>query len=273
MFDAGRDDAPEVPLVGGRSTAEVVRKGDTVRRTAGPWAPTVDAYLEWILAHGFTGCPRPLGFDQFGRQVLTFIEGDTLGTAQSADEPVRIEPWPVAWRSEQMLRAVARLIRELHDAAAGFVPVDPVWRMTDRAQLPGMIICHRDLGPWNLACRGPVPVAFLDWDSCGPEMPLVDLAAAAWNFIPLARADAVAACGFSERIDLGARLRCFLDGYGADPRGFLRALQAAKERQVENVRFFPGLDPSGAAVVFEQVADDLRFLKEIAPEIGAALSD
>jgi hypothetical protein len=40
-------DEPEVPLTGGDMTA-VVRVGDTVRRTAGPWTPAVHALLRQL---------------------------------------------------------------------------------------------------------------------------------------------------------------------------------------------------------------------------------
>ncbi len=50
-------DEPEVPLTGGDMTA-VVRVGDTVRRTAGPWTPAVHALLRHLRAAGFTQIPR-----------------------------------------------------------------------------------------------------------------------------------------------------------------------------------------------------------------------
>ena len=56
-----------------------VRVGDTVRRPAGPWTPAVHALLSYLADRGFTGAPRPLGFDEQGREVLTFLEGETVG--------------------------------------------------------------------------------------------------------------------------------------------------------------------------------------------------
>lgn len=54
-----------------------VRVGNTVRRLAGPWTPAVHALLAHLAGQGFTGAPRPLGFDEQGREVLTFLEGET----------------------------------------------------------------------------------------------------------------------------------------------------------------------------------------------------
>ena len=53
-------DEPEVPLTGGDMTT-VVRVGDTVRRTAGPWTPSVHALLRHLRAEGFTQVPKPRG--------------------------------------------------------------------------------------------------------------------------------------------------------------------------------------------------------------------
>src|SRR6266436_863387 len=63
----------EVPLAGGDLNV-VVRVGDTVRRPAGP--PGVRALLEWFEHVGFDGAPRFLGFDDRGREILSYVEGD-----------------------------------------------------------------------------------------------------------------------------------------------------------------------------------------------------
>jgi hypothetical protein len=65
----------EIPLEGGNASGGVVRIGDTVRRPAGPWTPAVHALLGHLHAAGFPGAPQPLGLDEHGREVLTFIPG------------------------------------------------------------------------------------------------------------------------------------------------------------------------------------------------------
>src|SRR5262249_62036998 len=103
------DDAEE-PLPGGNVSAGVVRVGDTVRRPAGPHTPAVHALLGYLHAAGFEGAPRPLGIDDRGREVLTFVPGTV--------------PWPDRFdllEPRQRLARAARLIREFHDAVAGFV--------------------------------------------------------------------------------------------------------------------------------------------------------
>ena len=55
--------------------SQAVRAGDTVRRTAGPWTPTIHALLRHIRSAGFTLAPEPLGIDGRGREILTFLPG------------------------------------------------------------------------------------------------------------------------------------------------------------------------------------------------------
>jgi hypothetical protein len=52
----------------------VVRIGDTVRRPAGPWTPTIHALLSHLVDKGFRA-PGPLGLDDKGREVLRFLPG------------------------------------------------------------------------------------------------------------------------------------------------------------------------------------------------------
>ncbi len=61
-------------LAGGAMTP-VVRVGDTVRRAAGPWTPTIHALLRHIRAAGFSAGPEPLGMDERGREILSFLRG------------------------------------------------------------------------------------------------------------------------------------------------------------------------------------------------------
>ena len=51
----------EIPLHGG-NVSTVVRVGDTVRRNAGPWTPSVHALLRHLEYVGFTGAPRALPY-------------------------------------------------------------------------------------------------------------------------------------------------------------------------------------------------------------------
>ena len=92
----------EVRLEGGSMT-HVVRVGDTVRRSPGRQSAAVQALLRHLESEGVDGAPRALGFDDQGRETVTFIDGE-LG---------------FVW-DDDVLPALGSLIRRLHDAAASF---------------------------------------------------------------------------------------------------------------------------------------------------------
>lgn len=186
-------DEPEIPLAG-NVTVGVVRVGDTVRRPAGPWTDSVDAFLAHLHRVGFTGAPRPLGRDAQGRQVLEYVPGE-IGDHTGTYTPVE-------------LGEIGRMLRELHDAAASFAP-PPAARWETAIPADGAeLVCHNDVAPWNLvrAQRGWV---LIDWDATAPATRLWDLAYAAQSM-----------AGMSPRrdpVESAARLRALTDGYGLDP--------------------------------------------------------
>ena len=150
----------ETPLAGGRRTAGVVRVGDTVRRPTGPHSPFVHDLLRHLEAVGFGGAPRLLGVDEWGREILTFVEGEVPHDYGSYSP------------SDAKLANAARLIRRFHDATA------------DSALAAGAeIVAHNELGPHNTVFVGDEPVAFIDWDDAAPGTRLFDLANAVWCFV------------------------------------------------------------------------------------------
>jgi hypothetical protein len=194
----------EVRLDG--NVSDVVRVGDTVRRGTGIWTPAVHALLRHLEKTGFAGAPRVLGFDDRGREVLSYIEGD-----------VRRQPGP--WLTDTMLRRVGALLRELHDATRSFpIPDGALWMFEapEVAAGEGRIICHNDIAPRNTIFRGDEPVAFIDWDFAGPAHPTWDLAHAAWEFTPLADDARCARLGWEPLPDRPARVRTIVDAYGLD---------------------------------------------------------
>lgn len=196
----------ERPLPGGMGSGGlVVRVGDTVRRPVRPQSAAVAAFLRHLEAVGFDGAPRHLGHDERGREVLTYVEGD-----------VALPPFP-AWAADDgLLASVARLQRELHAAARGFIPPsDAAW---DRPNLPDpgpdALVCHNDLCVENVVVRDGRAVAFIDFDFAAPSDPLLDIAIAARHWIPL-RDPVDLDPGFAG-VDQVARFRAFCDAHGLD---------------------------------------------------------
>jgi hypothetical protein len=266
------DSAAEIPLTGGRSSAAgVVRVGDTVRRPPGPWTPAVQAFLAHLEAAGFTRSPRSLGIDEHGREVLEYIEGEVLAIPQDPFGDLVLGRWPDAWRSDRALTAAGELLRGLHDAARGFRTTHSTWRLHDHAMRPEEIICHGDAAPWNAVYRDGAPFALIDFDSARPDTPLLDLAASAWHFVPLAEPKTARVLGFDE-VDYGARLARFLDAYGLEDRsGFAEALQRVKTREASYPLFWR-LGPAATASYLDHVAEQLRWLASQTAGIERALA-
>jgi hypothetical protein len=196
----------EIPLSdGGTSVSGSVLVGGRVHRSAGFWTASVHALLEHLSTVGFDGSPRVVGFDDRGREVLTFVPGET---------PTR--PWPSWMVSEEALAGLASLLRRYHDAVANFPAApDARWRRWVGAT-GGPIVRHGDLWPSNVVFRAGAPVALIDWDFAQPGTRLDDLVSVAKHWIPLMSDDRATADGWPLPIDRVGRLRLLCDAYGLD---------------------------------------------------------
>jgi hypothetical protein len=187
----------------------VVRVGDTVRRPARPFTATIQTYLRHLHDRGFHDAPTPMGYDEQGREVLSFVAGD-----------VPQEPLPDYACTDEVLRPLGRLIRRLHDAAADFTPpVDAVW-----GSIPGTpagvvplfekpeLISHQDYCPGNVVFRDGLPAAFIDFDLSRPTTCVADVVNAMYWWSPLMHpSDRPPAM---RDADVPARVRILADAYG-----------------------------------------------------------
>jgi hypothetical protein len=192
---------------------DVVRVGNTVRRSTGPWTPAVHALLMHLEAAGFPYSPRVLGIDDDGREVLTHIDGVPA-----------LRPWPPIMRSDDGLRALGRMLRELKLAVADFIPPHgATWRTQPVPDAES--IRHGDVGPWNTIWDGDRLVGLIDWDFAEPAPSLWDIAQAAWYAVPIfGDQTRRRECGFSAEPDLRHRLNVLCEAYGTEPEPVLNAL-------------------------------------------------
>ncbi|MFG1609675.1 phosphotransferase [Actinoplanes sp. NPDC049265] len=247
----------ETPLPAGRMTQGITRRGGQLLRPMGTWSGAVHEFLRHLEAAGFSGAPTFLATEG-EREVLTYVEGDV--PADPRWRPGRGHRLPAYARSEAALVAAAELIGRLHGAARGFRPADTRFRFDPRVPRAGEIISHGDLGPWNTVYRDGVPVAFIDWDAAGPVSPLVELAAAAWEFVPLGPPEQLRQAGFDPLPDIVERLRIFAGAYGlADWRTIQPALQRCRLLAAERVKYAP-VNAAEAAEALEHHARELRWL-------------
>ena len=208
----------ETRLEGGNDGG-AVRLGQTVRRSVRAWTPAVHELLRHLERRGFERAPRVLGIDDQGREVLTFLEGETMGTRRI---------WPEWTRTEDALRQVAWWLRDYHRAVSDFVPPpDAAWRGGGRWR-PGLIIVHNDASPFNAAWHDGRLTGFFDWDFAGPVSVESDVAWVALSWVPLHSRHVAASEGFTAFEARPRRLRLFLSAYGyhGDPMVIVREIQA-----------------------------------------------
>ncbi|MGF6355533.1 hypothetical protein ABIE27_003448 [Paenibacillus sp. 4624] len=180
---------PEEKLTGG-NVNEVVRVGDTVRRSAHP-----NRYVHKLLLHlekeGFHQAPRYLGMDEKGREMLSYLDGDVPGN----DYP-EIESY--MWSDESLI-AVARLLRAYHDATVNFTTVeqsDNIYpdigrdershESVDTDSKNSEVVCHNDFALYNIVFRHGLPQGIIDFDLACPGPRMWDIAYTLYTCVPLA---------------------------------------------------------------------------------------
>lgn len=164
----------EVPgeelLTGGNSTV-VSRVGETVRRTAGPWTPRVHELLGTLRAAGITEVPEPLGLDERGREMLSFVPGEV------ANYPLPAWLW-----QPHLLVESAQLLRRVHDASVPLIAHRDGWQSP--VHEPVEVICHNDAAPYNYVFMNGHVSGLIDFDTASPGPRIWDLAYLAYRLVP-----------------------------------------------------------------------------------------
>jgi hypothetical protein len=186
----------------------VLRVDGHVLRPSTPQTPLIHALLRHVRATGFDGVPKPVGIDADGRERLVYVEGD-----------VPVPPFPAWSQTDDALASTVTLLRNFHDAAAGFVPpAGATWsdEMADPEPAGSTIVCHNDVCPENVVYRDGVAVALLDFDYAAPGRPLYDVAQLAKMCVPIDTPEDAARLGRGA-LDPFTRLRVVADAYGLPP--------------------------------------------------------
>lgn len=223
----------EEPLFGGLENGRVFRVGDTVRRPAGDWTATTQSLLTHLKTKDFPS-PRPLGLDEKGREILTYLPGRAA-----------LWPWPPALLAESGPRQVGALLRTYHEAVSDFVPPAPaVWRHGPQDLAPGQIVLHGDFGPYNLVWTGEslsdTISGVIDFELARPGEPLEDAAFAAIRVAHLRPDAAAAKVGFTAVPDRRARLAAFAEGYGCHPGDLLAGILSAQNDELRRITLWGG---------------------------------
>jgi Phosphotransferase enzyme family len=247
-------------------TGDAIRVGDTMRRPAQPWSASVQAVLAHLQAAGVTCVPRPLGFDELGRDLVGYVPGAVW------DYPLP----ELVWRDSTLVGA-ARLLRRCHDATTSFeAPADARWMLAMPADLPVEVVCHNDFAAYNVVFGDEGPIGVIDWETAAPGARVWDVAYAAYRFVPLS-CDAPAELGTVAT--QARRLALFCDAYGLD-RPSCRILLPTVIRRVEAVRDLIVSEAAAGSAVFavhlaeghvESYDADLAYLRSTASLLAAAL--
>jgi aminoglycoside phosphotransferase (APT) family kinase protein len=265
-------------LTGDGVTPGIVRIGDTVRRPVRPFTATIQAYLAHLQQAGFTAAPVPLGIDEQGREVLSYVPGD-----------VPREPLPPETARDDVLVALARLIRRLHEASAGWTPpADAVWfglpgSGTVAAAAPPPpdgepeLVSHRDYCPGNVVFRDGLPAALIDFDLAKPTTRLYDVVNALWWWAPL-RDPRDLAPAFAGA-DIPRRAAVFADAYGMTEQQRQQTVPLAiwvARRYHQTARAAAEADPVFRRLWDQGAKDELpravAWLERAGPAIAAALT-
>lgn len=208
----------EVLSGGVANEGRVLRVGSRVHRPAGPYAESIHAYLRSLNSSGFEGASVPQGFDDVGREVLTFLDGD-----------VAIPPYPEWAQSDAALGSIARLIARMHRSSVAFDPAARRWSSELADPRGGPVLCHNDVCLENVVFRDGVAVGLIDFDYAAPGRGVYDLAQFAKMCVPLDRPANIATLGWNTPDQVG-RLVVIADAYGIAPEGrseFLSAIDDA----------------------------------------------
>ncbi len=171
----GRGDpelSPDEEVLPGGNMGGAVRIGAVVRRPAGPWSPTIQRLLRHLRERGVLWTPEPLGFDQAGRDLVSYRPG-----------VVPQHPLPQWIWADPVLMDAGRRLAELHRASVSFDRVGAVWRLP--VHEPAEVICHNDFAPYNMVFTDGTLSGVIDWDTASPGPRVWDLAYLAYRLVPL----------------------------------------------------------------------------------------
>ena len=217
---------PEIPLVGGQLTPGIVRVGNTVRRPSKDNAAFIHNLLLFLESQDFPFAPRFLGMDSRGRDILSYLEGETWLDSGSG-------------LSDELLVQAARAIRHYHDLTVG-----------SRLSQGHEIVAHHELGPHNTIFQDGHLVGFIDWDTAAPGTRLRDLANAIYHYVDVSHWANQTAAEQARRI----HLMCAAYGWD-DPLAIINDFEADLQQALRN---HEQAGHAGAIKIFAEEVDWMR---------------
>jgi Phosphotransferase enzyme family len=231
-----REPLAEIPLLGGQLTPGIVRVGNTVRRPAKGNAAFVHDLLLFLEEQSFPFAPRFFGRDEQGRDILSYLEGET---------------WPGSGSglSDELLEQAARAIRRYHDATVG-----------SRLSQGHEIVAHHELGPHNTIFQGGHLIGFIDWDDAAPGTRLRDLANAVYNYVDVSH------WANQEASEQARRIHLMCAAYGWDnPIAIVNDFEADLQQALRNH------EQAGRAGAIKIFAEEVHWMRQRAQDLRLVL--
>ena len=219
------------PLHGGNVNS-VSRQGGVVRRELSAASGAVHQLLEHLETCNVPLVPRLQGSDA-QHEFLSFLPGDAV-----------FRPWPDAACGDAWLTGLGGWLRRYHDAVRGFRVQNAAFSWGPTEPSAEMVVCHGDLGPWNLLHQNGRLTGVIDWDSARYGDPLDDVAELALEAVPL-HARLSETLGNVDRETLEFRLNLLCGAYGAAADTVLQHVPAYLQMVISDVRKLSakGLEP------------------------------
>ncbi|GAA1432176.1 aminoglycoside phosphotransferase family protein [Microlunatus lacustris] len=154
----------------------MLRIGDVVRHPRQPWSGSVHALLAHLTEVGFAEAPVPGPLAPDG----DWDDVGYIGGISGVDACRLVA-------TDEAVAQVARLLRRYHDAVAGWQPATPpVWFDGQVGTGDGgeHLVCHGDVGPWNLVWREDRLVGLIDWEYATIGTRRTDIAYALHYLVP-----------------------------------------------------------------------------------------
>jgi hypothetical protein len=207
-----------------------------VRRPPKDNAAFVHSLLFFLEGQGFRAAPRFLGIDEQGRDILSYLEGQT---------------WPGSGSglSDDLLVQAAQVIRHYHDLTAGSVLAQG-----------HEIVAHHELGPHNTIFQEDQLIGFIDWDDAAPGTRLRDLANAVYNYVDVSHW----ACQTADEQARRIHLMCVAYGWD-DPIAIINDFEADLQQALRN---HEQAGRTGAMKIF---TEEVNWMRLRAQELRIAL--
>jgi hypothetical protein len=185
-----------------RFTHDIIHRIDQkVYKPSHPWTHNIHAFLDTLRKQGFKQAPEPLGFDEVGNEILSYLDGET------SDYPL-----PEDIRSKKTLVSSAKLLRCYHDVSTAYLKTlssEQRWMLP--VQEPQEVMCHGDFAPYNICFKGDEAVGIIDFETVHPGPRIWDIVYTLYCFSPFKHQGSPDGFGtLDEQIE---RAKLFLDAY------------------------------------------------------------